>query len=132
MRRLALLAAFVLFASRTHAQETSRISGQGPIADSAERLARQVWPTDVAAFSVDEEGQPRFRGGVTETIPLPPWRPSQDRSLPPARGAISHKEMVRTMTPQAFATPLISASVDPGEIYNGVKRAWRDWQAGRI
>ncbi|HVQ14169.1 MAG TPA: hypothetical protein VMS40_11280, partial [Vicinamibacterales bacterium] len=90
MRRLALLAAFVLFASRTHAQETSRISAQGPITDSAERIAREFWPTDVPSFSVDEERQPRFRSGVTETIPLPPWQPSQDRSLTPARGAISH------------------------------------------
>ena len=36
------------------------------------------------------------------------------------------------MTPQEFATPLISASVDPGDIYNGFKQAWRDWQARRI
>jgi hypothetical protein len=36
------------------------------------------------------------------------------------------------MTPQAFSTPLISASADPGDIYNGFKRAWRDWQARRI
>jgi hypothetical protein len=36
------------------------------------------------------------------------------------------------MTPQAFSTPLISGSADPGEIYNGVKNAWREWQARRI
>ena len=36
------------------------------------------------------------------------------------------------MTPQEFSTPLISASVDPGDIYNGFRRAWRDWQARRI
>ena len=36
------------------------------------------------------------------------------------------------MTPMEFSTPLISASVDPGDIYNGFKRAWRDWQARRI
>ena len=36
------------------------------------------------------------------------------------------------MTPQAFSTPLISATVDPGDVYNGFKRSWRDWQAHRI
>ena len=36
------------------------------------------------------------------------------------------------MTPMEFSTPLISGSADPGDIYNGLKRAWRDWQARRI
>jgi len=36
------------------------------------------------------------------------------------------------MTPQEFSTPLISGSADPGEIYNGIKSAWREWQARRI
>jgi hypothetical protein len=40
--------------------------------------------------------------------------------------------MLRMMTPQEFSTPLISHSVDPGAIYNGFKRAWRDWQERRI
>jgi hypothetical protein len=36
------------------------------------------------------------------------------------------------MTPMEFSTPLITGSVDPGDIYNGFKQAWRDWQARRI
>jgi hypothetical protein len=40
--------------------------------------------------------------------------------------------MLRVMTPQEFSTPLVSGSVDPGEIYNSIKSAWRDWQARRI
>ena len=36
------------------------------------------------------------------------------------------------MTPMEFSTPLISASVDPGDIYNAFKRAWRGSQARRI
>jgi hypothetical protein len=132
MQRLALIAGFVLCASPPDAQETSRTFAQSPIADSAERIAREFWPMDAASFSVDEEGRPRFRSGVTETVPLPPWQPSLDLSLTPKRGAISHKEMLRMMTPQAFATPLISGSVDPGDIYNDFKRAWRGWQARRI
>jgi hypothetical protein len=35
------------------------------------------------------------------------------------------------MTPQEFSPPLISGSVDPGDIYNGFTRAWRDWQERR-
>jgi hypothetical protein len=40
--------------------------------------------------------------------------------------------MLRVMTPQEFSIPLISGSVDPGNIYNGIRRAWRDRQARRI
>ena len=40
--------------------------------------------------------------------------------------------MVWMITPMEFSTPLISTSVDSGNIYNGLKRAWRDWQARRI
>ena len=37
------------------------------------------------------------------------------------------------MTPQEFSTPpLIGATVDPGSIYNDLKKAWREWQARRI
>jgi hypothetical protein len=132
MRRLALLTAFALCASGAPAQETARTPAQRPIAESAERIAREFWLTDAAPLSVDEEGRPRFRTGITETLPPPPWRPALDLPLTPARGAISHKEMVRMMTPMEFSTPLISASVDPGDVYNGLKRAWRDWQARRI
>ena len=92
MRRLALLAAFVLCASRAHAQETSRRPALGPIAESAERIAREFWPTDATPFSVDEEGRPRFRTGVTVTVPLLRGQPARDLSLTPTRGAISHKE----------------------------------------
>jgi hypothetical protein len=40
--------------------------------------------------------------------------------------------MLRMMTPQQFSIPLFSATVDPGDVYNGLKRAWRDGQAHRI
>jgi hypothetical protein len=40
--------------------------------------------------------------------------------------------MLRMMTPQEFSTPLISATVDSGDVYNGFKRGWRDWQARRV
>src|SRR5688572_33395169 len=133
MRRLALFTAFVLCASQAHPQETPWTPAQGPIAESAERIARELWPTSASSFSGEQQGGPRFRTGVTETLPPPPWRPAQDPSFTtPARGAISHKEMLRMMTPQMFSTPLISATVDPGDVYDGFKRSWRDWQARRI
>jgi hypothetical protein len=132
MRRLALHTLFVLCASWAHGQETSSTSAQRPVAESAERIARELWPSDAPTFSIDDGGRPRFRGGVTETVPSPPWQPGQDLSRTPARGAISHKEMVRMMTPMGFSTPLISTSVDPGDIYHDFKRTWRDWQARRI
>ena len=40
--------------------------------------------------------------------------------------------MLRVMTPHEFSIPLISGSVDPGNIYNGFRRAWRDRQTRRI
>jgi hypothetical protein len=135
MRRLAVLvASAVWLSSNLHAQEskTPRAREPGPIAESANRIARERWPTEPASFTIDEEGRPRFRSGVTETLPAPPWRPSPDDPVTPARGAISHQEMVRMMTPQMFSTPLISASTDPGKIYNDIKSAWRRWQARRI
>jgi hypothetical protein len=132
MRRLALLTAFALCASWADAQGTSPTPRQRPIAESAERIARELWPTDVPAFSVDEDGRPRFRTGVTVSVPPPPWQAADDFSPTPARGAISHREMLRMMTPQEFSTPLVSASVDLGGLYNGFKRAWRDRQARRI
>jgi hypothetical protein len=133
MRRLSLLfAVLVCVASPVFAQQTGTRSAQGPIAETAERIGRDIWPTDAATFTIDEEGRPRFRSGVTETMPPPPWRPTPEPATTPARGAISHQEMLRTMTPQAFSTPLISASVDPGSAYNELKKAWREWQARRV
>lgn len=133
MRRLALLvASAVWLSSSLHAQEPKTLREPGPIAEAADRIARDWWPTEPASFTIDEEGRPRFRTGITETLMAPPWRPSPDDSLTPTRGAISHKEMVRMMTPQVFSTPLISGSTDPGALYNDIKKAWREWQARRI
>jgi hypothetical protein len=133
MRRLAVLVALTLgVSSSLHAQESKTLREPGPIAEAADRIARDWWPTEPQAFTIDEQGRPRFRTGVTETLPPPPWRPSPQDPLTPARGAISHQEMLRMMTPNVFSTPLISTSVDPGSVYNNMKKAWRDWQARRI
>lgn len=133
MRRLAVLVASAIwFSSNLQAQDSKTPRESGPIAESAKRIARDWWPTEPASFTIDEDGRPRFRTGTTERLPAPPWRPSPEDPVTPARGAISHQEMIRVMTPQEFSTPLISGSTDPGALYNGMRKAWRDWQARRI
>jgi hypothetical protein len=109
------------------------MSATRPITESVERLARTWWPTNVATFTIDDEGRPRFRSVVTETLLPPPWQLSNEPAAPNYRGAISHTEMLAVTTPRAFnAVPLIGASADPGEIYHGMKKAWNGWQARRI
>ena len=133
MRRLALLGACVLcLPTAARAQEANSTPSPRPIEESATRIAREYWPTDSATFTVDDEGRPRFRSGITVATPPPPWQQSSEPEPNRFRGAISHQEMLRMMTPQEFSTPLISGSVDPGQIINGMKQAWRDWQARRI
>ena len=133
MRRLALLVASAIWLSSSlHAQESRPPREPGPIAESADRIARDWWPTEPASFTIDEEGRPHFRTSTTETLPAPPWQLSPDDAVTPARGAISHREIVRMITPPEFSTPLIGVSADPGAIYNEMKKAWRDWQARRI
>ena len=133
MRRLVLLGACVLcLPAAVRAQEANSTSSR-PIHESAERIAREYWPTDTATFTIDEQGRPRFRSGVTATPPGPPWQQSSEPEPDRFRGAISHQEMLRVMTPQEFSTPpLIGGTVDPGEMINSIKQAWRDWQARRI
>jgi hypothetical protein len=136
MRQLAALVGLALcLTTSLHAQETKSPHARGPIAESAEQIAREWWPTDAATFTIDEKGRPRFRSGVTETPPSSPWQPSSEAQPSRYRGAISHQEMLAVMTPREFSAPVISpsgASVDPGEIYQGIKQAWRDRQARRI
>jgi len=133
MRRLAVLVvSTVCLSSSLHAQDSKTLREPGPIAESVDRIAREWWPTEPQAYTIDDEGRPRFRINTTETLPPPPWRLSPDDPLTPARGAISHREMLRVMTPQEFSAPLVGASVDPGAIYNDIRKTWRDWQARRI
>lgn len=133
MGRVAVLGTCTLLLSAgLHAQEQQIPSGPGPIAESAARLGRELWPTDVASFIIDEEGRPRFHTDVTAIVPVPPWQLDHEEGPPPARGRISHREMLAAMTPVQFSTPLISGSADPGEMYHAMKKAWREWQERRI
>jgi hypothetical protein len=117
------------------AQEVVRTPrAPGPVAESTDRIARETWPTDAWSFTIDADGRPRFRSGVTATLPPPLWQLTPgDTSPVPARGAITHREMLDAMTPEPFRdNVLYSVSVDPNAIYHGIVKAWRDWQARRI
>jgi hypothetical protein len=114
------------------AQEGQVWPAERPISESAERIARELWPTDVATSAFDEEGRPRFRSGITVTILPPPWQLTPDTTPTPSRGAISHQEMLRTSTPREYATAASGGSVDPGSMFQGIRSAWRDWQGRRF
>ena len=133
MRRPALFAAIALCASPAlHAQDGRVWPAERPITKSAERIARELWPTDVVISTFDEEGRPRFRSGVTVMVLPPPWQLTPETAPTPSRGAVSHQEMLRAMTPAEYSIPLISGSVDPGSIVQSIRGAWRDWQGRRI
>jgi hypothetical protein len=132
---VALIGLATCLSADLRAQEAERAPrAPGPIAESTDRIARETWPTDAWSFTIDEDGRPRFRSGVTATLPPPLWQLTPgDTSPVPSRGALSHREMVAAVTPEAFrGNVLYSVSVDPGAIYNGITKAWRDWQARRI
>jgi hypothetical protein len=132
---VALIGLATCLSAGLRAQEAERTPrAPGPIAESTDRIARETWPTDAWSFTIDEDGRPRFRSGVTATLPPPLWQLTPgDTSPVPSRGALSHREMVAAVTPEAFrGNVLYSVSVDPGAIYNGITKAWRDWQARRI
>ena len=120
-----------------HAQESPASGPDRPIAESAERIARQLWSVDDSA-STDEQGRPRFRASVTvdEFVLPPPWYET-DRA--PGRyrrpGTLYHQEFLSIVTPEEFrastATVGAGVSVDPGTILDGFKSAWRGWQERR-
>jgi hypothetical protein len=80
--------------------------------------------------------RPVFRSDVTATLLPPPWRWDPDDASPvPARGAISHQELLAAMTPGEPRPAVIAPAglgVDPGEIWHGITSAWRGWQERRI
>lgn len=119
------------------AQDASQTPPARPIAETAERLARELWPLEVTS-RVDQEGRPRFRANITETqIVLPPlWGPPDKAWIPvPPRGSIYHQEFLAMVTPEAFRASTLypmGIGVDPGAIFQGLKQAWGDWQEERV
>ncbi len=109
-----------------------------PITETAERVARELWPTDVRVIEEDDDGRPRFRASVTvELPPLPPPWHDPDAPTVQQRGTLYHREFLASVTPEAFrASQLVRStggvSVDPGTMFDPIKRTWREWQARRI
>jgi hypothetical protein len=138
---LMMVGAFTGLADSTNAQEAPASSPGRPIAESAERIARQLWSVDDSA-STDEQGRPRFRASVTvdEFVLPPPWYetdPSSSRFRRP--GTLYHQEFLSVVTPEAFRGGTLNGaavgagvSVDPGTIVDGFKSAWRGWQERRV
>jgi hypothetical protein len=133
---LMIVGAFTGLALGTHAQDAPASRPARPIADSAERIARERWSTDDSA-STDEQGRPRFRASVTvdEFVLPPPWYetdPAIGRFRRP--GTAYHQEFLSVVTPEAFRASTFNAggvSVDPGTMFGGIKSAWHSWQERR-
>ena len=109
-----------------------------PIAKAAERVARELWPTDVSG-SIDDQGRPRFRTTVTViefALPVP-WQDVDANRAPfkPRGGNLHHHQFLAQVTPEEFRSGVLypaGLTVDPGEIFNGVKSVWRSWQEKRV
>lgn len=108
-----------------------------PIRDEAERLAREKW-VDGIPDQVQTEGS-TFRLNVRApqaAIQTPSWRDDDPRpTRRPAGGSIYHEEMLRQIVPEQFRASTFDAvnvGVDPAVFVNGIRNAWRDWQARRI
>jgi hypothetical protein len=107
-----------------------------PIADAAERLAREMWP-DGLPDPVQSEGSTfRLNISAPEAAVRAPW---SDDDPPLARrptgGSLYHEEMLRHTVPEEFRASTFhpaGVSVDPATIVNGIRGMWRDWQVLRI
>ena len=109
-----------------------------PIAETAERIARELWPADVSS-SIDDQGRPRFRATVTvDEFALPvPWQEVDANRAPfkPRGGNLHHHQFLAQVTPEEFRSSVLyptGITVDPGEMFNGLKSAWRSWQEKRV
>jgi len=134
---LMIVGVFTGLAVGTRAQEAPASPPARPIADSAERIARELWSVDDSE-STDEQGRTRFRASITvdEFVLPPPWYetdPAIGRFRRP--GTLYHQEFLSVVTPEAFRASTFNAggvSVDPGTMFDGLKSAWRSWQEKRV
>jgi hypothetical protein len=124
--RVAIVFALTFLGGDLRAQEAAQPqeAPRRPIAETVERLMRQ----------------PDFRLNVTVDEPVELWvkplfiRP-QDKLQPTPVGTYYHTEYLRMTTPEAFRSSTLypmGVGVDPGDIANGFRRAWRSWQEERI
>lgn len=138
MARIAVLSGvtFCLLCATADAQEAPPTPAPGrPITESADRIGRELWPQEMR-ISVDEQGRPRFRESIEVDMPPAPWVEGEMGIYwRPSGGSMYHYEYLRMMTPEAFRAGVLypcCVSVDPGEIVNGIKSAWRSRQEQRV
>jgi hypothetical protein len=118
------------------AQEAQPTSPEKPITETAERISRQLWPTEVnMVVTIDEDGRPRFRSGVAVDVPQAPWTPDPNVLYYRPFGGANHSEFLYQVTPEGFRAGALYPccfSTDPASIVNGIKSAWRSYQEKRI
>jgi hypothetical protein len=136
LTRIALCGGLLLCLSvNLSAQEAPTVESSRPITESAERIGRQLWPTEMVV-TIDEQGRPRFRSGIEVELPPSAWVLDDAGGLHfrPFGGA-SHSEFLYQVTPEAFRAGTLYPccfSVDPGSIVNSIKSAWHDYQERRV
>jgi hypothetical protein len=136
----ALVSTVCLGIAVVDAQETPQSPPARPVTETAERIARQLWPVEVDQGSLDEQGRPRFRTSVEASpIVLPlPWQNDPAGGPVQPRSRLYHAEFLSVVTPEPFRASALTAAagggvgVDPGAMFDGVKSVWREWQTRRV
>jgi hypothetical protein len=133
--RLILLAIGVVTMAAGAAAQQPELDGRGrgPIAETAERISRELWPIDGAR-------QPVFRSGIeVDYFRLQvPWIETEGEQSPDARprgGSYYHQQYLQDVTPVAFRGSTLypaGVGVDPVVFADGIKAVWRGWQERRI
>lgn len=130
---------FACLGGGVRAQEAPPSQSTRPVTESAERIARELWAVGDPG-PTEEQGRPLFRTSVTVAasqfaLPLP-WQetdPALGRFRP--RGRLYHQEFLSVVTPEAFRGGALATGgvgVDPGTMFDGVTKIWRNWQARRV
>jgi hypothetical protein len=136
VNRISLLGGLLLcLSANLSAQEARTEESSQPITESAERIGRELWPTEMV-ISIDEQGRPRFRSGITVDIPPPPWVLDDEGGIHfrPFGGAY-HSEFLYQVTPEAFRAGTLypcCIGFDPGLVKDAIKSAWHSYQERRV
>jgi len=130
-----LVLAGLVCLNRNAATQSAAPEKPTPIADTADRISRALWPTQ--ADPTVQPNMPVFRANVTVDVwALPvPWHLTERPGPTNRRFNGYHQEHLMMTTPEAFRTSTfypIGVGIDPATIVNGAKKAWRDRQAAKI
>jgi hypothetical protein len=136
LTRIALFGGLLLCLSvNLSAQEAQTEESSRPITESAERLGRQLWPTEMVV-TIDEQGRPRFRTGIEVELPPSAWVLDDAGGLHfrPFGGA-NHSEFLYMVTPEAFRAGTMypcCIGFDPAVVRDAIKSAWHSYQERRV